>query len=221
MARFSKLEVLNTVHQQRMVPLYYNQDIILVKKVVESLYKGGVRLFEFTNRGDFAHEVFRELMQYSNKQLPQLILGVGSVVDSEIACLYMQNGADFIVSASFKKDIAAVCNRRKVPYMPGCSSLTEIGVAEEMGCDIVKLFPGNVYGTGFISSIKGPQPWTDIMVTGGVEPSIENLKSWFNAGATCVGMGSKLVTEDIVTKDDFEALEEKAKACLDIINQLK
>ena len=221
MANFTKREVLNKIHQQRMVPLYYNQNSTLVIKVVEALYNGGVRLFEFTNRGDFAHEVFRELVQFSSKNLPELILGVGSVNDSGTASLYLQNGADFIVSASFRKDIAVVCNRRKIPYMPGCGSLTEIGTAEEMGCDIVKLFPGNVYGSGFISAIKGPQSWTDIMVTGGVSPTKENLESWFNAGVTCVGMGSKLVTKEIIANANYKELEQKAKNCLAIIKQLK
>ncbi|MEM1120115.1 MAG: bifunctional 4-hydroxy-2-oxoglutarate aldolase/2-dehydro-3-deoxy-phosphogluconate aldolase, partial [Bacteroidota bacterium] len=187
MAKFSKLAVLQKVAEQGMMPLFYHPDVELGKAVIKACYEGGARLLEFTNRGDFAHEVFAELNKFCRAGLPEMIMGVGSINDAGTASLFMQLGANFIVSASLREDIAKVCNRRKVPYMPGCGTLTEIGKAEELGCDIVKLFPGSVYGPGFIKAVKGPQPWTNIMPTGGVAPTKENLSGWFDAGAICVG----------------------------------
>jgi 2-dehydro-3-deoxyphosphogluconate aldolase/(4S)-4-hydroxy-2-oxoglutarate aldolase len=150
-----------------------------------------------------------------------MILGVGSINDAGTAALYLQLGANFIVSASLRADIAKTCNRRKIPYMPGCGTLTEIGQAEELGCDIVKLFPGSVYGPGFIKAIRGPQPWTTIMPTGGVAPTEENLKSWIEAGAICVGMGSKLISKDILKNGDFKTLEANTRNALNIISKLR
>ena len=221
MARFTKLKVLQTAAEQGMMPLFYHQDIELGKQVLKACYEGGAKIVEFTNRGDFAHEVFGALNKYCAAELPKMMMGVGSVNDAGTAALYMQLGANFIVSASLKEDIAKVCNRRKVPYMPGCGTLTEIGQAEELGCDIVKLFPGSVYGPNFIKSIKGPQPWTTIMPTGGVAPTEENLSGWFDAGAVCVGMGSKLISKDILENRDFKQLTEKTANALAIINQVR
>jgi len=221
MARFSKLTVLQTLADQGMIPLFFNSDLDLCKNVLTAVYKGGARSLEFTNRGEYAHEIFGELTKFCAKELPELILGIGSVVDAGTAAFYMQLGANFIVSASFREDIARTCNRRKVPYMPGCGTLTEIGLAEEMGCDIVKLFPGSVYGPGFVKAIKGPQPWTTIMPTGGVAPTEENLSAWINAGVTCVGMGSKLVSKDLLAKGDFATLEKNTKAALEMIETLR
>lgn len=221
MAKFSKIEVLHKVAEQGMMPLFYNPDVELGKKVIRACYEGGARLLEFTNRGDFAHEVFGELNKFCRTELPEMIMGVGSINDAGTASLFMQLGANFIVSASLREDIAKVCNRRKVPYMPGCGTLTEIGKAEELGCDIVKLFPGSVYGPGFIKAIKGPQPWTNIMPTGGVAPTEENLSGWFNAGAICVGMGSKLISKQIIQDKDFKTLTANTKAALKIIQKIK
>jgi len=221
MAKYNKLQVLNTAHQQGMVPLFYNADVKLGMKVLKACYDGGSRILEFTNRGDFAHEVFAELNKYALSKLDGMILGIGSVNDAATAALYMQLGANFIVSASIREDIATVCNRRKVPYMPGCGSLTEIGKAEELGCDIVKLFPGSVYGPGFVKAIKGPQAWTDIMITGGVAPTKENLTGWFEAGAACVGMGSKLVSKDLLAKGDFKTLAKNTKQALALIKKIR
>ena len=221
MARFNRLTVLQTTKQQGMMPLFYHPDVALGKDVLRACYAGGARLLEFTNRGDYAHEVFRELNRFAAAELPELILGVGSVNDSATAGLYMQLGANFIVSASLRRDVALVCNRRKVPYMPGCGSLTEIGQAEELGCEIVKLFPGSVYGPGFIKAVRGPQPWTSIMPTGGVAPTEENLTGWFNAGAVCVGMGSKLIGGDILKNRDFATLQQRTTDALELIRQIR
>ena len=221
MARFSRLQVAQTMYDSGMVPLFYNSDIDLVKKFVTACYRGGARIFEFTNRGDFAHEVFRELNLYCMKELPEMILGVGSVTDTGTTSMYLQMGANFIVTPSLREDIALVCNRRKVLWSPGCGSLTEIGRAEELGCEVVKLFPGNVYGPGFIKAIRGPQPWTNVMPTGGVSPDKENLESWFHAGAYCVGMGSKLAAKDEDGQLDFKQIEALTASALDIIKNCR
>lgn len=221
MARFTKLQVLSTAAEQGMMPLFYHDQITVCQQIVKACYQGGSRILEFTNRGDFAHEIFGALNKYCNKEFPEIILGVGSVTDAGTAALFMQLGANFIVSASLRTDISVVCNRRKVPYMPGCGSLTEIGQAEELGCDIVKLFPGSVYGPGFIKAIKGPQPWTTIMPTGGVAPTNENLTQWFDAGAVCVGMGSKLISKDLLDKKDYPTLSLKTAEALSIIQKIK
>ena len=196
MANFSRLEVANVMKQTGLVPLFYNADIEISKQVVKAVYDGGGRLLEFTARCDFAHEAFVALNKYVLKELPEMIMGVGSVTDAASASRYMALGANFIVTPVLREDIALVCNRRKVLWSPGCGSLTEIARAEELGCEIVKLFPGGIYGPDFVKAIKGPQPWTCIMPTGGVSPTKESLVSWFKAGVTCVGMGSKLIKKD-------------------------
>lgn len=221
MAKFSKLDVLQMVGAQGMMPLFYHPDLAVGKEVIKACYEGGARLLEFTNRGDFAHEVFGELNKYCASELPEMIMGVGSINDAGTASLFMQLGANFIVSASLREDIAKVCNRRKVPYMPGCGTLTEIGKAEELGCDIVKLFPGSVYGPGFIKAIKGPQPWTNIMPTGGVAPNEENLSAWFGAGAICVGMGSKLIAKQLIKDKDFNQMKSRTAEALQIIQKVR
>ena len=204
-----------------LVPLFYHPDIELGKEVIAACYRGGARIIEFTNRGDFAHEVFAALNKYALQELPGLILGVGSVADAATAALYMQLGANFIVTPVFREDIALVCNRRKVLWSPGCGSLTEIAKAEELGCEIVKVFPGGTYGPGFVKAIKGPHPWTSIMPTGGVSPTEENLKGWIDAGVTCVGMGSKLITKDALADRNFGAIEAKTKMAIELIQKLR
>lgn len=204
-----------------LVPLFFHTDIELGKQVVKACYDGGARLMEFTSRGDFAFEIFGELNKYALAELPGMILGVGSVTDAAAASLYMQLGANFIVTPVFREDIAIVCNRRKVLWSPGCGTLTEIARAEEMGCEIVKLFPGDIYGPNFVKAIKGPQPWTSIMPTGGVSPTEENLKGWFNAGVTCVGMGSQLISKEILINKDFDTLRDHVEKAINIIQNVQ
>jgi 2-dehydro-3-deoxyphosphogluconate aldolase/(4S)-4-hydroxy-2-oxoglutarate aldolase len=220
MAQYSRLEVLQTVTDQKLMPLFYHDDVELGKSILKACYDGGGRLLEFTNRGDFAHETFGALNRYALKELPGMLLGVGSIVDAPTAALYMQLGAHFIVSAALRPDIARICNRRKVAYMPGCASLSEIGQAEELGCEIVKLFPGSVYGANFIKSVMAPQPWTRIMPTGGVSTDEDNLTSWFGAGAVCVGMGSKLISSNVIKNRDLNSLTEKVRDTLSLIQRL-
>jgi 2-dehydro-3-deoxyphosphogluconate aldolase/(4S)-4-hydroxy-2-oxoglutarate aldolase len=221
MAKYSRLEVAQVMKETGMIPLFFHSDAELGKKVLKACYDGGARLLEFTSRGDFAHEVFAELNKFALKELPGMILGVGSVTDAASASLYMQLGANFIVTPVLREDIAIVCNRRKVLWSPGCGSLSEIAKAEELGCEIVKLFPGDIYGPKFVKGIKGPQPWTSIMPTGGVSPEEENLRGWFDAGVTCVGMGSQLISKDILANQDFAELEQKVKESLAIIKKVR
>ncbi len=204
-----------------MVPLFYHPDVELGKKVLKACYDGGSRLLEFTARGDFAFEVFHELNKFAIKELPGMIMGVGSITDAAAASMFMQMGANFIVTPTFREDIAIVCNRRKVLWSPGCGTLTEINRAEELGCEIVKLFPGDTYGPGFVKAIKGPQPWTSVMPTGGVSTDEENLKGWFSAGVTCVGMGSQMISKDILANKDFAGLEKRVKETLALIKKLR
>lgn len=222
MARFNKIETLQAIIETGMVPVYYNSDIAIAKQVVKACYDGGVRVFEFTNRGDFAHEVFGELVKFATKECPKLILGVGSVVDPATAALYLQLGANFVVGPLYNPDIAKVCNRRLIPYTPGCGSVSEIGFAQEAGCDLCKIFPaGNVGGPSFVKNIKAPMPWSLIMATGAVEPTEENLSAWFKAGVTCVGMGSKLFPKEAIANGDWDAISTLCKNVLSMIQKYR
>ncbi|AIZ42257.1 MULTISPECIES: bifunctional 4-hydroxy-2-oxoglutarate aldolase/2-dehydro-3-deoxy-phosphogluconate aldolase [Cellulophaga] len=221
MAQYTRIEVANVMKENGMVPLFYHPDVELGKKVLKAVYDGGARLMEFTARGDFAFEVFSELNKYAIKELPGMILGVGSITDAAAASMFMQMGANFIVTPSLRVDIAKVCNRRKVLWSPGCGSLTEINAAEELGCEVVKLFPGDLYGPGFVKGIKGPQPWTSIMPTGGVSTDEANLKGWFDAGVTCVGMGSKLISKEVLANKDYAGLEKTVRETLALIKRLR
>ncbi|WP_368335024.1 bifunctional 4-hydroxy-2-oxoglutarate aldolase/2-dehydro-3-deoxy-phosphogluconate aldolase [Parabacteroides merdae] len=219
MARFNKMQVLDAIVSTGMVPVYYNKDVEIAKQVVKACYEGGVRAFEFTNRGDFAHEVFAELIKFATKECPELVLGVGSIVDAGTASLYLQLGANFVVGPLFNPEIAKVCNRRLVPYTPGCGSVSEIGFAQEVGCDLCKIFPaGNVGGPSFVKNIKAPMPWSMIMATGAVEPTEENLSAWFKVGVTCVGMGSKLFPKEMIAAGNWEAI---STLCRDALATIK
>ena len=220
MAQYSRIEVVQQMKESGMVPLFYHPDIKLAKAVLKACYDGGARLMEFTNRGDFAIEIFTDLIKYAIAELPGMILGVGSVTDAASASQYMLAGANFVITPVFREDIAVVCNRRKVLWSPGCGSLTEIAIAEEMGCELVKLFPGSTYGPGFVKAIKGPQPWTSIMPTGGVSTEESNLRGWFDAGVTCVGMGSKLISKEILESKDYAKLEKDVATTLALINTI-
>ncbi|WP_290698745.1 bifunctional 4-hydroxy-2-oxoglutarate aldolase/2-dehydro-3-deoxy-phosphogluconate aldolase [Lacinutrix sp.] len=221
MANYTRIEVAAVMKQTGLVPLFYNADLEIGKQVIKAVYDGGARLLEFTARGDFAHEVFGELNKYVLKELPGMVMGVGSVTDAASASRFMALGANFIVTPVLREDIAIVCNRRKVMWSPGCGSLTEICRAEELGCEVVKLFPGGIYGPGFVKAIKGPQPWTSIMPTGGVSPTRENLEGWFNAGVTCVGMGSKLIAKGADGNYDLAKIKADTKNALAIITDLR
>jgi len=222
MAKYSRIEVFLKMKETGMIPLFYHPDINICKKLVKACYDGGARAIEFTNRGDFAHEVFAELSKYAKSDLPGLALGIGSVIDAGTTSLYLQLGADFIVSPILNPEMAKVCNRRKVLWSPGCGSVTEVNYAEELGCELVKIFPaGQVGGPSFVASIKAPLPWADIMPSGGVTPEYENMKGWFDAGVTCVGMGSQLMKKSYILENNYAGLTEKVKETLALIKKIK
>lgn len=222
MARFTRITVINKMLETGIIPIFYHKDPEVCRNVVRACYDGGIRVFEFTNRGDYAHDVFGELNRWAEKELPDLIMGTGSVVDAATAALYIHLGANFIVSPILNPEMAKVCNRRKILWSPGCGSSSEISHAEELGAEIIKIFPGaSVGGPEFIKSMRGPCPWTSLMPTGGVEPSEENLKAWFNAGAVCVGMGSKLITKEILKDNDWKGLTSKTALTIKIAREVR
>jgi len=222
MARYTRIEAVTAMTETGLVPLFYHPDAEICKEVINACHKGGAKVFEFTNRGDFAHEVFAEVRKWAAKECPGLILGTGSVIDAATASIYMQMGADFIVSPVLNPEVARTCNRRKVLWIPGCGTLTEISNAEELGAEIVKIFPGSaVGGPSFVKAVKGPCPWTSIMPTGGVDPSAENLEKWFAAGVACVGIGSALIAEKTVNTRDWSALTLLVKETLALIRKIR
>ncbi|HHT29202.1 MULTISPECIES: bifunctional 4-hydroxy-2-oxoglutarate aldolase/2-dehydro-3-deoxy-phosphogluconate aldolase [Petrimonas] len=222
MARFSRIEVYRAMMDTGIVPVFYHADTEIAKQVVKACYEGGIRVFEFTNRGDFAQEVFAELVKWARRECPGMILGIGSIVDAPTAALYIQLGANFVVGPLLNPDIFKVCNRRQIAYSPGCATTTEIGYAQELGAEIVKLFPGgDVGGPSFVKNIKGPMPWSKIMVTGGVSPSEESLSAWFKAGVTCVGMGSNLFPKEVLANREWGKITELCRLCISVIAKFK
>ena len=214
MAKFDKIQVINKIATAPMVPVFYHKDAAVACAVLKACYEGGVRAFEFTNRGDFAHEVFNEVIKFAARECPEMAVGVGSVVEPGTASLYMQMGACFVVGPLFNPEVAKACNRRQVPYIPGCGTVSEVGAAQEVGCEVCKVFPGDVLGPKFVKGLMAPMPWSKLMVTGGVEPNEENLSSWFNAGAFAVGMGSKLFPKDKVAAGDWKYVSDKCREAL-------
>jgi 2-dehydro-3-deoxyphosphogluconate aldolase/(4S)-4-hydroxy-2-oxoglutarate aldolase len=216
------MKVLNTMLQTGMVPVFYHPSVEVAREVAAACLAGGCPLLEFTNRGDRAWEVFTELERYCARELPGLILGVGSIVDPGTASLYINCGANFVVGPVLNPEVARACNRRKIPYSPGCGTLSEISQAEELGCEIVKIFPGKeVGGPGFIKSVKGPCPWVSIMPTGGVEPTEASLKGWFDAGAACVGMGSNMITREMLKAADYQGIAANIRRTMELIGQIR
>ena len=222
MARFNRLEVLNTMVELGLVPVFYNPDLETAKQIVAACRAGGARVVEFTNRGDFAFQVFTALAQHTVEAEPDVMLGVGSVIDAPTAALYISAGANFVVGPVLNPEVARLCNRRKIAYSPGCGSASEISQAEELGVEIVKVFPGQtVGGPAFVKSVLGPCPWTRIMPTGGVDATEESIRAWFEAGVTCVGIGSRLITKELVAASDFNAIAKKVAQVLAWIRDVR
>jgi 2-dehydro-3-deoxyphosphogluconate aldolase / (4S)-4-hydroxy-2-oxoglutarate aldolase len=221
MAHFTRIQVNQTLLETGLVPLFYHPDPEIAYQVALACYAGGARVLEFTNRGDFAHEVFGNLVKRVRQTLPDLVIGAGSIQDAGTAALFIQCGADFIVTPLLREDVIFTCNRRKIPIMPGVSTASEIGRAEELGVEIVKIAPGEVLGPAFLKAHSGPCPWTRSMVSGGVSPDAANLKAWFEAGATCVGMGSKLISNNLLADKDWAALSSRVGEVVDIIAGIK
>jgi 2-dehydro-3-deoxyphosphogluconate aldolase/(4S)-4-hydroxy-2-oxoglutarate aldolase len=222
MARFTRIDVILRMKESGIIPVFYHKDPEVCRNVIKACTAGGVKVFEFTNRGDYAHELFSELNKWAEKEVPGIVMGVGSVVDPATASLYIQLGANFIVSPVLNPEMAKVCNRRKIMWSPGCGTLSEISYAEELGAEIIKIFPGlSVGGPDFVKAIKGPCPWTSIMPTGGVEPTLENLREWFNAGVTCVGIGSNLITKELILKKDWAGLTDRITSAVKIARMFR
>ena len=222
MARFRRLDVLQAMMDSGLVPVFYHRDLETAKNVARAAAGGGVKVLEFTNRGDFAWQIFSALIQWCESEIPDLILGIGSVIDPGTASLYINNGANFIVGPILNAEVARTCNRRKIPYLPGCGSASEISQAEEYGVEICKIFPGKeVGGAAFVKNILAPMPWTLIMPTGGVETTRESIEAWFKAGVACVGVGSTLISKELIAAGDFAAITQKTASVLAWINEVR
>ncbi|HUU28069.1 MAG TPA: bifunctional 4-hydroxy-2-oxoglutarate aldolase/2-dehydro-3-deoxy-phosphogluconate aldolase [archaeon] len=222
MARFSRLEVLNSMIELGVIPVFYNGDIEIAREIVRACRKGGARCVEFTNRGDHAIEIFSVLEREFAKEDPDCILGVGSVIDPGTASLYINAGAAFVVGPVFNPEVARACNRRKISYSPGCGSVSEISAAEEMGCEIIKIFPGGqVGGPAFVKAVRGPMPWISIMPTGGVDATEESVSAWIGAGCVCLGMGSKLITKELVASHDWDGIAANVAKVIGLIKKAR
>lgn len=222
MAKHSRLEVLTAMKKIGIVPIFYNSDFETTKNIVTACADGGSICVEFTNRGDRAINIFTKLAEYRDSQRPDIILGVGSICDASTAAMYISAGADFLVGPCFGEETAKLCNGRKIPYLPGCGTVTEIQRAHTFGVEIVKIFPADtIGGPAFVKAVKGPCPWTDFMVTGGVSPTKESLSEWFGTGVACVGMGAKLITKEFVAAKDWSGLTKKVKDAIELIKQIR
>ena len=222
MAAKDRMAVLSAMMDQSVIPVFYHPDVELCKDVIQACANGGAKCVEFTNRGDFAADVFFQVTKYFAKADPSVIMGVGSICDAPTAGIYIANGAKFVVGPLLNADVAKVCNRRGIPYSPDCGSATEIGDAQELGCEIVKVFPGSsVGGPDFVKSVMGPMPWTRIMPTGGVEPTEDSLRKWFGAGIVACGIGSNLITKKLLDAKDYQGIEENFRQTIALVNRIK
>ncbi|GGL25589.1 bifunctional 4-hydroxy-2-oxoglutarate aldolase/2-dehydro-3-deoxy-phosphogluconate aldolase [Caulobacter rhizosphaerae] len=217
-----RMAVLTALMDQGVIPVFYHPDVEVCKNVIQACADGGAPCIEFTNRGDFASHVFYEVTRHFDQADPRVIMGVGSIVDAPTAGIYIANGAKFVVGPILNADVAKVCNRRKIPYSPGCGSASEISYAEELGCEIVKVFPGSsVGGPDFVKAVLGPMPWTRIMPTGGVDPDEASVKKWFGAGIVAAGMGSKLITPEMLDAKDYAGISRKVRETVDLIKKVR
>jgi 2-dehydro-3-deoxyphosphogluconate aldolase / (4S)-4-hydroxy-2-oxoglutarate aldolase len=222
MSRYTRIETLNAMYETGLCVVFYHPDPEIVVNVVSACAEGGARLVELTNRGDSAYKVFEAMEEHCACSLPEMITGVGSIVDGGTASLYINSGANFIVGPVLNSEVARVCNRRKIPYSPGCGTVSEISQAEELGCEIIKVFPGGqVGGPAFVKAVKGPCPWTALMPTGGVDITEQSLREWYEAGIVCAGIGSKLVTKDLLKNKDYKGITENVSRTIRTIAKLK
>ena len=222
MACFDRLKVYNTFQADGLVPLFYNESKQKTGLIAEALSKGGSRIIEFTNRGDMAFDVFKYLIKKATEINSELIVGVGSVVDTPTAALYINQGANFIVGPNFNPEIAKLCNRRRVAYIPGAATVNEITQALEYGVEIVKVFPASaIGGQKFVKALLGPMPWLKLMPTGGVSLEEKDIKNWFKSGACCIGMGSKLISKELIKTGDYKLLTEMTAGALKIIKNIR
>ncbi len=222
MARFSRMETVTRMKELGLVPIFNTRDAAVAKSILKASYDAGATLIEFTNRGDRAIDMFRELAVYCVDQLPDMIFGAGSIIDAPTAAAYIAAGADFIVSPVLGADVAQICNARKIPYCPGCCTVTEIHNAHGLGVEMCKLFPGDCLGgPDFVKAVKGPMPWTDIIAMGGIAPTEESIAPWFDAGAVCIGMSSKLFAKEWIENSNYEAVTAQISRVLKIIQKVR
>ena len=222
MARYRRLETLTLMKEIGVVPIFYEGDVEVARQLVAACADGGARLVELTNRGDRAVDVYRQVDAWCAQNRPEIVLGAGTIVDAPTAALYVAAGANFIVGPQLDEDVARLCNGRKIPYLPGCATVTEIHRAHLLGVEICKLFPAaEIGGPSFVKNLRAPLPWADIMITGGVQPTRESLGAWFAAGAACVGMGSNLFVPELVVKHDFAGITAKVKEILALIREVR
>ena len=221
MAR-DRLQTLSAMIDQGVIPVFYHPDVEVCVQVIQACANGGAKCIEFTNRGDFASQVFLDVTRHFAKADPSVIMGVGSIVDAPTSALYLANGANFVVGPMGSEAVARLCNRRMIPYSPGCGTVGEIGQAQEWGCEIVKMFPGaSVGGPDFVKAVLGPMPWTKIMPTGGVEPDEASLKAWFGAGIVACGMGSGLITKALLEARDYAGIEARVRDTVQLIKRVR
>jgi 2-dehydro-3-deoxyphosphogluconate aldolase/(4S)-4-hydroxy-2-oxoglutarate aldolase len=222
MARFTRLDVYQRLLNEGLVPIFNHTDPEASCRVVSAVADGGAGICEFTNRSDRAIEVFREVAAHCSRNLPQMALGAGSIVDESTAALFIAQGADFIVGPSFNERVARLCNRRRIAYLPGCQTATEIATAEEMGVEIVKLFPARAAGgADFIRQLLGPAPATRLLPTSIGEVSAEAIATWFKAGACAVGIGGELIAADRIAAGDFAAIAGRVAEVREMVRQAR
>jgi 2-dehydro-3-deoxyphosphogluconate aldolase / (4S)-4-hydroxy-2-oxoglutarate aldolase len=214
--RFNKTIFLEKFAQVPIMPLFNHPDVEVSKAVVQACYVGGVRVFEYTNRGENAPQVFAELVKYARQQMPDLVIGIGTVYDAEQAQMFVEMDTDFIVQPILNIEVGKVCQQHNMAWLPGVMTLTEIYQAQQAGSEIAKIFPANVLGTAFIKAIKGPMPQAKVMVTGGVEPNEANIRSWFEAGVFGVGMGSQLFPKEVLANKNYEWISQTVEQCIKV-----
>lgn len=206
--------------EARIVPLFTHDNPEDAQQVLEAAYEGGIRVFEFTNRRANSFEVFQHLLKVSGKY-PDLMLGIGTVMDGLTTKKFIDAGADFVISPIMKIEMARVCTEHEVSWLPGCATLTEIVTARDNGAEIIKLFPGSVLGPAFVSAIMPVVPGLQLMITGGVEPNEKSISSWFKAGATCLGMGSQLFTKEILEQKNWPLLKQRIHEALTLAREAR
>ena len=221
MAKILRHRVVEEILRVGLVPVFYNGDADIAAGVVKACFEGGASLVEFTNRGDRAHSVFNDLSTLCDRELPETVLGAGTVIDPHTAALYINSGANFIVGPSLNPEVARLCNRRKVLYIPGCQTPTEISEAEELGVDIVKLFPASALTPKFVRDLMGPSPHTLLMPSGGIGLNESDVSEWIGAGAVALNLGSALIRRDLMMNRSYESIREGVESCIRWINEAR
>lgn len=216
-----KTEILQLTLQQGVLPLYFNKDEEVSINVLKALYEAGIRTVEYTNRGEAALQNFKALRKVCDIELKGMYLGIGTIKNGEQAKSFVDAGADYLISPGVVEDAAKVADQNKLVYVPGCMTPTEIIKAEQLGSTLVKIFPGNIVGPGFVSAIKELFSGVKFIITGGVEPEESNLRGWFSAGAAAVGMGSKLITKQILETKDYAKITQLTKESLKLIELVR